>query len=103
MYATRDIQPRVPNIQHPTPNTRYPIPDAQPDELIASAARLDWDAAREALVAHYYVAPGDHVRAGDPVALLRTDRYAYDIPANRDGVVGELLVVAGERVVLGTP
>ena len=63
----------------------------------------DDDGSTTATVERYYVEANMPVRPGDPVALLRSARYVFDIPAQTDGEVLELLVPEGAEVVMGSP
>ena len=49
------------------------------------------------------VRPGQRVRAGEIVALLRTGALIQPVTAAEDGIVGAQLVVAGTMVGFGTP
>jgi pyruvate dehydrogenase E2 component (dihydrolipoamide acetyltransferase) len=53
-------------------------------------------------VVEWRVAPGDHCRRGDVVAVVETDKGAIDVEIFIDGVVRELLVPIGTRVPVGT-
>ena len=63
----------------------------------------DEDDSTTATVEQYYVEPNASVRPGDPVAMLRSAHYVFDIPAQTDGEVLELLVPEGAEVALGSP
>lgn len=75
---------------------------AEADGVVCAIA-LEDDLAEVAIVERYYVEPGTRVAPGDPVALLRTARYVYDLPATAAGIVVECTVPAGDEVELGTP
>jgi pyruvate dehydrogenase E2 component (dihydrolipoamide acetyltransferase) len=49
------------------------------------------------------VQPGDHVKRGDIVAVVDTDKAAIEVEIWQDGVIEELLVQPDERVAVGTP
>ncbi|MBR0648332.1 acetyl-CoA carboxylase biotin carboxyl carrier protein subunit [Roseomonas terrae] len=49
------------------------------------------------------VRPGQRVRAGDIVALLRTRALIQPVTAAEDGIVGAQLVAPGTMVGFGTP
>ena len=51
----------------------------------------------------WYVKPGDAVKRGDIVALVDTSKAEIEVEIFDDGVIGELLVPAGQRVPVGTP
>src|SRR5512142_603364 len=53
-------------------------------------------------VLEWYVKPGDTVKRGDVVALVDTSKAEIEVEIFEDGVIGELLVPAGERVPVGT-
>ncbi|MEO3471991.1 biotin/lipoyl-containing protein [Roseomonas sp. CAU 1739] len=62
----------------------------------------------EFLAAHPYadaplVQPGQRVRAGDIVALLRTGALIQPVTASEDGIVGALLAKPGTIVGFGSP
>jgi len=54
--------------------------------------------AAEATVEHVYVAVGDQVQRGQAVVLVRTERFAYDIPAAASGTLLALHAAVGERL-----
>lgn len=51
----------------------------------------------------WHVAVGDHVKRGDIVADVDTDKSVIEVETFATGTVQELLVPAGERVPVGTP
>lgn len=53
-------------------------------------------------VLEWYVKPGDTVKRGDIVALVDTSKAEIEVEIFEDGVIGEVLVPAGERVPVGT-
>jgi pyruvate dehydrogenase E2 component (dihydrolipoamide acetyltransferase) len=55
----------------------------------------------EGMLAEWKVAPGEAVRAGDVMFVVETDKISNEIEASEDGVVGELLVAAGDTVQVG--
>lgn len=57
----------------------------------------------EGTLVEWRVAVGDHVRRGDVVAVVDTDKAAIDVEVFATGVVAELLVEEGTRVPVGTP
>ena len=48
------------------------------------------------------VKAGDEVAKEDGLITLETDKAAMDVPAERDGVIEEILVEEGTRVPVGT-
>lgn len=50
----------------------------------------------------WLVKPGDAVHRGDVVAIVDTDKAAIEVECFDDGVVGELVVPAGQKVPVGT-
>lgn len=50
----------------------------------------------------WLVKPGDHVRRGDIVATVETQKGLFEVEIFEDGVAGEPLVQAGQRVPVGT-
>lgn len=51
----------------------------------------------------WLVAPGDHVRRGDIVAVIQTDKSDVEVEVFESGVIDELLVEPGTEVAVGTP
>lgn len=51
----------------------------------------------------WLVAPGDHVRRGDIVAEVDTDKSVIEVETFTTGTVEEFLVLEGQRVPVGTP
>ena len=47
--------------------------------------------------------PGEHVRRGDIVAVVETQKGAIEIEIFEDGVIDRLLVDVGATVPVGTP
>ncbi len=48
------------------------------------------------------VKPGDHVKRGDIIAVVDTDKAAIEIEVFEDGVIEQLLVQPGQKVPVGT-
>lgn len=48
------------------------------------------------------VAPGDRVRRGDIVAVVKTDKADVEVEVFEDGLIGDLLVTEGTEVPVGT-
>jgi len=47
------------------------------------------------------VAVGDHVRVGHPLVEIEGDKSTFEVDADCDGVVAEVLVEAGETANIG--
>lgn len=54
-------------------------------------------------ILEWLVGPGDPVKRGDIVAVVKTDKADIEVEIFDDGVIGELLVPVGEEVEVGTP
>ncbi len=63
---------------------------------------LGADMEKGTLVA-WNVKPGDRVKRGDIIAVVETDKGAFDTESYEDGVVEKLLVEPGTKVPVGTP
>lgn len=50
----------------------------------------------------WHVKPGDHVKSGDVIAVVETQKGAIEVEVFLDGVVSNILVPVGERVPVGT-
>ncbi len=59
--------------------------------------------ATEAAIASWLVAPGDAVSAGDPLAEIETEKAIVEYSAEEAGVVGRLVLAAGEAGEIGAP
>ncbi|GLY29609.1 dihydrolipoamide acetyltransferase family protein [Kineosporia sp. NBRC 101731] len=57
----------------------------------------------EAEIVTWRVAVGDQVAVNDPLVEIETAKSLVELPSPYAGVVGELLVAAGELVPVGTP
>ncbi len=57
----------------------------------------------EGTVASWLKAAGGVVQAGEPIAEIETDKVTTELTAPAAGILGELLVAAGETVPIGTP
>jgi pyruvate dehydrogenase E2 component (dihydrolipoamide acetyltransferase) len=57
----------------------------------------------EGTLVEWRVGVGDHVRRGDIVAVVDTDKATIDVEVFETGIVEHLLVEAGVRVPVGTP
>ena len=73
------------------------------EELAVLAVAPEGDGSPAVTVERFYVAPGDAIMVGDPVCLLRSERYVFDIPATEQGTVLELLAAPGATSALGAP
>lgn len=56
----------------------------------------------DATVLEWSVRPGDHVTAGDVIATIETAKTEGDLEAQATGVITDIMVKAGETVVVGT-
>jgi len=54
----------------------------------------------EATLGQWLKKPGEAVSADEPIASLETDKVAVEVPAPVAGVMGELVVAAGDSVVM---
>jgi pyruvate dehydrogenase E2 component (dihydrolipoamide acetyltransferase) len=59
--------------------------------------------ATEAAIANWLVAPGDSVAAGQPLAEIETEKALVEYAAEEAGVVGRLVLAAGEVGEIGGP
>src|SRR5215472_18250239 len=59
--------------------------------------------ATEAAIAGWLVAPGDSVTAGQPLAEIETEKALVEYAAEEAGVVGRLVLAAGEVGEIGGP
>ncbi|OFI38853.1 pyruvate dehydrogenase complex dihydrolipoamide acetyltransferase [Arthrobacter sp. SW1] len=59
--------------------------------------------ATEAALQNWLKNEGDTVAAGDPIAEIETEKATVEMEAESDGVIGRLLVAAGESVDVGAP
>ena len=55
----------------------------------------------EATLGQWLKAPGDAVKADEPIASLETDKVAVEVNAPVDGVMGDLAVAEGDTVLVG--
>ena len=56
----------------------------------------------EGTISKWHKAVGDRVAAGDPLFEIETDKTSMEVPAVVAGVLGEILVQAGDTVPVGT-
>ncbi|MGO9220120.1 MAG: dihydrolipoamide acetyltransferase family protein [Streptosporangiaceae bacterium] len=59
--------------------------------------------AQEAVIATWLVALGDTVSAGDPLAEIETEKAVVEYVAEEAGVVGRIVLTAGDPGGIGTP
>ena len=59
--------------------------------------------ATEAAIASWLVAPGDTVAVGDPLAEIETEKAIIEYGAEEAGVVGRIVLAAGEVGEIGAP
>ena len=59
--------------------------------------------AAEAAIANWLVAPGDTVAVGDPLAEIETEKAIVEYGAEEPGVVGRIVLAAGEVGEIGAP
>ena len=59
--------------------------------------------ATEAAIASWLVAPGDAVAVGDPLAEIETEKAIIEYGAEESGVVGRIVLAAGEVGEIGAP
>jgi pyruvate dehydrogenase E2 component (dihydrolipoyllysine-residue acetyltransferase) len=59
--------------------------------------------ATEAAISSWLVAPGDSVGVGDPLAEIETEKAIVEYSAEEAGIVGRLVLAAGEAGEIGTP
>ena len=59
--------------------------------------------ATEAAIASWLVAPGDTVTVGDPLAEIETEKAIVEYGAEEAGVVGRIVLAAGEVGEIGVP
>ena len=51
----------------------------------------------------YYVSPGDHVKSGQVLFEVMTDKIDMEVEAPADGVIKDLIGVVGETIPIGKP
>jgi pyruvate dehydrogenase E2 component (dihydrolipoamide acetyltransferase) len=59
--------------------------------------------ATEAAIASWLVAPGDTVAVGDPLAEIETEKAIIEYGAEESGVVGRIVLAAGDTGGIGVP
>ena len=61
------------------------------------------DTMEEGTIATWHKHPGDHVRAGDILVEIETDKAVMEYEAYDNGVLSEILVTEGQTVPIGAP
>ncbi len=61
------------------------------------------DTMEEGVLSQWVKREGDHVRKGDVLAVIETDKPSMDMEAHDDGVLARILVTEGTSVPIGTP
>ncbi len=61
------------------------------------------DTMEEGTIATWHKHPGDHVRAGDILVEIETDKAVMEYEAYDNGVLSEILVSEGQTVPIGAP
>ena len=59
--------------------------------------------ATEAAIANWLVAPGDEVTVGQPLVEIETEKALVEYAAEEAGVIGRLLLSAGDTAEIGAP
>lgn len=59
------------------------------------------DSASDATIERYYKQVGDSVEPGDPLVVVRTRRFEWDVPATAAGTIGEIVVQPGTTIPIG--
>ena len=54
-----------------------------------------------AVVSCWYVKPGDYVQEGDDVVELVTDKATFNVPAEKSGILKQILVAEGKEAPIG--
>ncbi len=72
-------------------------------ELVAINAVGSGPADHELLIVEFEVQPGDHIRAGDTVAVVEAAKAAVEVQSTIDGTVQTLVGQVGGRVGVGAP
>ncbi len=55
----------------------------------------------KATVACWHTKPGDRVQEGDDLVELVTDKATFNVPADKSGVLKEILVAEGKEASVG--
>jgi pyruvate/2-oxoglutarate dehydrogenase complex dihydrolipoamide acyltransferase (E2) component len=56
----------------------------------------------EVTLEHFYVQVGETVEIGQPLAIVRNERFVWDIPATASGTLTDFVVQLGETAAVGT-
>ncbi len=56
---------------------------------------------RKAIVACWHYKTGDRVKEGDDVVELVTDKASFNVAAEGDGILGDILVKEGHEAAIG--
>ncbi|HEY0736610.1 MAG TPA: 2-oxo acid dehydrogenase subunit E2 [Herpetosiphonaceae bacterium] len=59
------------------------------------------DLAAEATIERYYKQVGDSVEPGDPLVVVRTRRFEWDVPATAAGTIGDIVAQPGATIPVG--
>lgn len=59
--------------------------------------------ATQATIEHYFCQPGDALTPGQPLALVLTERFEWEIPATAAGTISAILAAPGTTVAVGAP
>lgn len=60
------------------------------------------DSAPDATVARYYKRVGDSVEPGDPLVVVRTQRFEWDVPATAAGTISDIVAQPGATIPAGS-
>lgn len=59
------------------------------------------DSASDATIERYYKQVGDSVEPDDPLVVVRTRRFEWDVPATAAGTIGEIVAQPGATIPIG--
>ena len=57
---------------------------------------------QDGTIVEWLVSEGQHVREGDPVAVIETEKVETELPSPETGTVAEIVVEEGDTVDVGT-
>lgn len=57
----------------------------------------------EGTIIEWYVKKGQHVKSGDPLVKMETDKVVTDIPSPREGTIAAIYGKIGETIHVGSP